>query len=103
MGGMSSTPPLSNRFAHALQVARAARGKSQESFDVVSSRTYVSSLERGLKSPTLKKIDDLASVLGLHPLTLLTLAYTHEVNRSKVEDLLELVRAELEQLQITNL
>ncbi len=99
---MSSPVLLNNQFAHALQVARAAKGKSQESFDVVSSRTYVSSLERGLKSPTLKKIDDLSSVLGLHPLTLLTLAYTHEVNRSKVDDLLELVRAELEQLQITS-
>lgn len=99
---MSKALPQSNRFAYALQVARAARGKSQESFDVVSSRTYVSSLERGLKSPTLNKIDALASVLDLHPVTLLTLAYTAEVNRSKVDELLELVRAELDQLQITD-
>ena len=42
---------------------------------MVSSRTYISALERGLKQPTLRKVDQLATVLGLHPLTLLTLSY----------------------------
>ncbi|MGE0013429.1 MAG: helix-turn-helix domain-containing protein, partial [Azoarcus sp.] len=36
----------------ALQTARKARGLSQEAFSDVSSRTYLSTLERGLKSPT---------------------------------------------------
>lgn len=35
----------------------------------------MSALERGLKSPTLPKVDDLAAVMGLHPLTLLVLSY----------------------------
>ena len=48
---------------------------SQEVFDEVSSRTYISALERDLKSPTLPKVDALAGVLGLHPLTLLALSY----------------------------
>lgn len=42
---------------------------------MVSSRTYISSLERGLKVPTVNKVDSLASVLGIHPLTLLALSY----------------------------
>jgi transcriptional regulator with XRE-family HTH domain len=41
----------------------------------VSSRTYMSSLERGLKSPTLSKVAELCEVMDVHPLTLLTLAY----------------------------
>ena len=64
-----------NNFSKALRKARTARGLSQEAFSVVSSRTYVNSLERGMKSPTLLKIDALAEVLEVHPLTLLTLAY----------------------------
>jgi len=57
-------------------MARKARGLSQEAFSNVSSRTYLSTLERGMKSPTLKKINEICRELGIHPLTLLTLAYT---------------------------
>jgi transcriptional regulator with XRE-family HTH domain len=35
----------------------------------------MSSLERGIKSPTISKIEELASVIGVHPLSLLALAY----------------------------
>ena len=62
-------------FATALKMTRKARGLSQEAFSEVSSRTYLSSLERGLKSPTLNKVAELCAVMEVHPLTLLTLAY----------------------------
>ena len=41
----------------------------------MSSRTYMSTLERDLKSPTLHKLAELCEVMEIHPLTLLTLAY----------------------------
>ncbi len=66
---------LKNSFPAALKTVRKARGLSQEAFSDVSSRTYLSSLERGLKSPTLSKITELCEVMDVHPLTLLTLAY----------------------------
>lgn len=44
----------------------------------MSGRTYISALELGKKSPTLNKIDQLATPLGVHPLTLLALAYINE-------------------------
>lgn len=87
-------------IAEALRVARQARGLSQEAFSDVSSRTYMSSLERGLKSPTLHKLTELCDVMGIHPLTLLALAYVgdspHEADR-----LLALVRQELDMLSKT--
>ena len=43
----------------ALRRIRKARGLSQEAFSDVSSRTYLSSLERDLKSPTLNKLAEL--------------------------------------------
>lgn len=62
-------------FSQGLRRARNALGVAQEQFDQVSSRTYISALERGLKQPTVGKVDDLAEVLGLHPLTLLALSF----------------------------
>ncbi len=62
-------------FPAALRAVRRARGLSQEAFSDVSSRTYISSLERGLKSPTLNKLNELCQVMGVHPFTLLALAY----------------------------
>lgn len=75
-----------NSFAAALKTVRKARGLSQEAFSDVSSRTYMSTLERGLKSPTLSKLNELCKVMEIHPLALLTLAYAgdKEANITKV-------------------
>ncbi len=64
-----------NFFPDALKLARKACNVSQGAFGSVTSRTYISTLERGLKHPTLNKVDELASVLGIHPLTLVALSY----------------------------
>uniref|UniRef100_UPI0013D02E5D helix-turn-helix domain-containing protein n=2 Tax=Gammaproteobacteria TaxID=1236 RepID=UPI0013D02E5D len=64
-----------NSLAAAIRTVRKARGLSQEAFSNVSSRTYMSTLERDLKSPTIQKLADLCEVMEVHPLTLLTLAY----------------------------
>ena len=48
-----------NSLAKALKTVRKARGLSQEAFSDVSSRTYMSTLERDLKSPTLHKLAEL--------------------------------------------
>ncbi len=82
-------------FAKALRLARTAKGIPQEAFDLVSSRTYVSAIERGLKQPTIAKVDDLAAVLEVHPLTLLTLAYIGQSTASDVAQLLGRVQIEL--------
>jgi transcriptional regulator with XRE-family HTH domain len=81
----------------ALRTIRKARGLSQEAFSDVSSRTYLSSLERDLKGPTLHKLTALCEVMDVHPLTLLTLAYAG-VNARKAEQLLAQVRGELDAL-----
>ena len=82
-------------LATAIRTVRKARGLSQEAFSDVSSRTYMSSLERGLKSPTLHKLTELCEVMEIHPLTLLTLAYAGN-STSQAEQLLAQVRRELE-------
>ena len=81
-------------LSEALKTIRKARGLSQEAFSDVSSRTYMRSLERDLKSPTLNKLAELCEVMEIHPLTLLTLAYAGDDAR-QAEQLLAQVRQEL--------
>ena len=87
--------PAKHTLSEALKTIRKARGLSQEAFSDVSSRTYMSSLERDLKSPTLNKLAELCEVMEVHPLTLLTLAYAGD-DAQRAEKLLAQVRQELE-------
>mgnify|MGYP001964236585 FL=1 len=86
-------------LSEALKTIRKARGLSQEAFSDVSSRTYMSTLERDLKSPTLSKLAELCEVMEVHPLTLLTLAYAGD-NLQQADQLLAQVRQELSLIHI---
>ena len=88
-------------LAKALKAVRKARGLSQEAFSNVSSRTYLSTLERDLKSPTLSKLAELCEVMDVHPLTLLTLAYAGN-SEDQADQLLAQVRQELDMLMHTD-
>tara|TARA_A100000171_G_scaffold25970_1_gene24266 strand:- start:7950 stop:8240 length:291 start_codon:yes stop_codon:yes gene_type:complete len=86
-----------NSLGKALKTIRKARGLSQEAFSGVSSRTYLSSLERGVKNPTLLKLGELCGVMRVHPLTLLALAYA-DGEIEDVERVIEQTRQELKGL-----
>lgn len=80
-----------------MRQVRLAKGLAQEAFDQVSSRNYISNIERGLKAPTLNKIDEFAAVLQIHPLTLLTLSYV-QPGSAGLEQLLSRVAKEVAEL-----
>lgn len=86
---------IEQSFGQALRAARKAKKLSQEDFSGVSSRTYLSSLERGLKSPTIEKIHALSVRMEIHPLTLMTLTYLLEENETDATTLLDLVKNEI--------
>ena len=92
--GKSRMTMLKPSLPDALRKIRKARGLSQEAFSDVSSRTYLSSLERDLKSPTLNKLAELCEVMEVHPLTLLTLAYAG-AGQLEISQLLDKVKNEL--------
>lgn len=81
-------------FGRALRAVRTSRGITQEDFSQVSSRTYLSTLERGLKSPTLDKVENLASVLGIHPLSLLACTYLVPAGTESLSELFSRVEAD---------
>lgn len=86
-------------FAKSLRALRKAKKVTQEDFSVVSSRTYISMLERGLKSPTLEKIEALAKVLKVHPLSLLFLTYLRAGGSRDIEALSKRIQADLEDIR----
>lgn len=82
-------------FGLALRELRNSKDLAQEDFSGVSSRTYISTLERGLKSPTLEKLDQLASVLEIHPLTLMVKCYLNQNPNVPLSSLWARVSSEL--------
>jgi len=87
-----------NQFGTVFKVIRHAQGMTQEDFALESGRTYISELERGLKQPTLQKIDSLAIPLCLHPATLVFMAYLEEHSESSANQLLELIRSQANEI-----
>jgi len=88
--------PSNIAFGASLKRVRMSKGLTQEDFSDTSSRTYISTLERGLKSPTLEKIDAIASTLQIHPLSLLVLAYLPKNKpNQKLDKLLDDVNTEI--------
>ena len=85
-------------FGPSLRFAREALGVSQEEFDLVSSRTYISALERDIKQPTIAKIDSLATVLGIHPMTLITLCYCSRMTRDQAKQVLATIAEQVDAL-----
>ncbi|WP_420390568.1 helix-turn-helix domain-containing protein [Marinobacter sp.] len=85
---------LHQAFGQALRRQRRAKGLSQEEFTIVSSRTYMSELERGLKNPTLDKINELATIMGIHPLTLLTECFSLK-DDSNIDEIFARITQEL--------
>ena len=88
---------LQKRFGAALQLVRKKKGLTQEDFSIVSSRTYLSTLERGIKSPTIEKIDQIAGVLEIHPLTLVALSYVDK--RTDIPALCKQIMTEAQSLR----
>lgn len=85
---------LKQAFGKALKSRRLECELTQEDFSEVSSRTYLSTLERGQKCPTLEKVVELASVLQVHPLTLIAESFLVLEPSQTLEALLNVVQRE---------
>lgn len=86
---------LKEAFGLALRQFRNSKGLTQEAFSSLSSRTYMSTLERGLKMPKLEKVDDLSRMLGIHPASLIAGCYLKLEDPLNADQLLNRIRDEL--------
>ena len=89
---------LRQSLALTLKTSRKIRQLTQEDFDVVSSRTYMSSLERGLKSPTIDKLDEIAQTMDMHPASIILAAYAFLAGPKRMQATIDRVLAESSEL-----
>lgn len=87
---------LKEAFAIALRTTRLRHGLTQEDFGIISSRTYLSTLERGLKNVTLEKASELAQRMNVHPLTLLVESFLLLDPDTTFDSLMERIRREID-------
>lgn len=73
MSPRSPSPKLQKAFGQAVRAQRKVLGLSQEGLGERADlhRTYISQVERGIKSPSLVSIEHIAKVLGVLPSELL--------------------------------
>ncbi len=96
---MATKMEIRHALAKALRKTRKSRGLTQEDFSGVSSRTYLSTLERGQKSPTLDKIDAISQTLGIHFLSLLTLTYLYSEKTGDIDAIFARIRLEIDSIR----
>jgi transcriptional regulator with XRE-family HTH domain len=90
---------LKTAFGLALKQVRNRQQLTQEDFSETSSRTYLSTLERGIKSPTLEKVEQLSKVLKVHPLSVMVMAYLNKEDDQDLSSLLKSIENEVNTLQ----
>lgn len=86
---------LNAAFANALKKLRKRRKLTQEDFVSVTSRGYMSQLERGMRSPTLDKVEDLAAVMSVHPASLVIASYLEAWPFEDIESLFQQIQSDL--------
>lgn len=89
-------------FGIAFKEARMAKKLTQEDFGLVSSRTYISTIERGLKSVTLDKLNELSTVMNIHPMTLIGMACLKLNKNLSVTDLSQQILTEMKDVAKLN-
>ncbi|RRW54947.1 helix-turn-helix transcriptional regulator [Pseudomonas moraviensis] len=87
---------LNEAFALALKELRGRAKRSQFDFAPTVSREYISLLERAQRWPSLEKIDEISSVLGIHALSLVAKCYLHKNPDIPLSELLRIISEDLQ-------
>ena len=82
-------------FGSALKEVRVRKGIAQEQLG--ASQSFVSTIERGIRSPTIEKMEEFAERLGVNPATLMLLMQVGQ--EGDVDELLAKIRDEIRALK----
>ncbi len=78
---------LRRGLGRSLRLVRKAQGVTQQDLSDVTARSYLSYIERGVKNPTVEKLEELASAMRVHPLTILMIAYLPQLRENDLDAL----------------
>jgi transcriptional regulator with XRE-family HTH domain len=87
---------LKKALGEVLKSYRLNRNFSQEGMG--PSQTYISNIERGRWSASLDKIEQMSSVLGVHPASIIIAGYLTAEDSKSSEETLERIRIELKEI-----
>ncbi|MFK3973605.1 helix-turn-helix domain-containing protein [Pseudomonas sp. NPDC087358] len=89
---------LNKAYGMALRHVRKQKGLTQEDFEPVTSRAYISRVEGGYHVPTLEKTVELCTRLAVSPSLLLSLCFLIAEDSSSGTDLLAVLKSQLEEI-----
>lgn len=87
---------LKRAIGNSIKSYRLKREISQESLG--PSQPYISNLEAGRGSTSLDKIEQMADVLGVHPISIIVAGYLTSNEHANKEQLLERIQTELAEI-----
>lgn len=90
---------INQAFGKVFNRTRKAANLTQEDFEPISPRTYISHLERGLSSITISKLDELTKVIGVHPASLVLLTYLEYDKNVSALDLIAKVMEDIKKAE----
>lgn len=90
---------IKQAFGKTFAGARKKAKLVQDDFEYVSSRSYISYIERGKVSLTLEKLNELAGVVGVHPVSLLFHTYLIYDRETSALDLISKIMDDLKELE----
>lgn len=99
IAGICKEKNVKHQFCDALRAVRLAKQLSQDELGIPQS--HASRLENGQKIPSWERVEALAEMLGVHPLTLFTLAYAPTTNQQTLSELSGRVQSEITEVAAT--
>ncbi|NQD81036.1 helix-turn-helix transcriptional regulator [Pseudomonas sp. CrR14] len=84
---------LNEAIGLVIKNLRTSKGLPQEGLG--PSQSYISAIERGKWKPSIEKLEQIADIVGIHPLTLLLLAYQKQSHGLKPDELLKKIQREV--------
>jgi transcriptional regulator with XRE-family HTH domain len=90
---------IKRAFGQAFRLVRKYKGLTLLGFSTVSGRNYIGAIERGIKSPTIEKMNELGDFLEIHPITISYLAYLNTNENETFESISKRVKSELIKIQ----
>jgi transcriptional regulator with XRE-family HTH domain len=92
--------PSKIELGRAFRAVRRHYNFSQEDFSVASSRTFVSSIERGLKSPTIEKLTQLCDAMGTDAAAVVLLASLYSKGNRAKQSIAKDIRSVVEVVEL---
>lgn len=89
---------IKQAFGKTFARARKKAKLVQDDFEDVSSRSYISYIERGKVSLTLEKLNELSEVVGVHPVSLLFQTYLMYDKETSALELISKVMDDLKEI-----